>query len=100
MPEQIEQRLSRFYQGVNQIMIAHLYDKFKLELDKLCGWLLKFANRMPEWRKTKPYEFHKLASYEVGLSSTPLLTIEVTFEETRENILNSEDDQDEALKAG
>ena len=30
-------------------MIAHLFEKFKLELDNLLKWLLKFACRLPGW---------------------------------------------------
>lgn len=74
-------------------MNSHLYDKFQHELDKLCSWLLKFANRMPAWRKTKPYELHNLLKYKVDLSSKPLLTIEVSFSETSE--VNSASDGDE-----
>ena len=56
-------------------MIAHLFEKFKFELDRLCAWLLKFADRLPSWRTTKPYGYHNLASYSVDLSPTALLTI-------------------------
>ena len=63
-------------------MIGHLFEKFKAELEKLLCWLLRFANRSAHWRTTKPYEFHKLADYNVSLSEQPLLEVEVTVEAT------------------
>ena len=32
VPEQIDERLCRFYRCVNQTMISHLFEKFKTEL--------------------------------------------------------------------
>ena len=61
-------------------MISHLFQKFKSELEKFLEWLLMFANRLPEWQLTKPYEIHDLASFNVELSENPLLVIEVTVE--------------------
>ena len=45
IPEQIDEKLSRFYQKVNQMMTAHLFEKFHSELLKVLNWLLSFANR-------------------------------------------------------
>jgi hypothetical protein len=62
MLEQIDEKLHRFYKYVNQTMIAHLYEKFRQELNKLLIWFLSFGNRRPEWRRTKPYELKKLGT--------------------------------------
>ena len=75
-------------------MIAHLFEKFKLELDNLLKWLLKFACRLPGWNQTKPYELHKLGMYSFELSTEPLMEIEVTVEAAREIIEQFPDDSD------
>ena len=61
-------------------MIAHLYQKFDLELNKVLKYFLRFANRLTSWRETKAYEFNRLGNYNVELSSKPLIVIVVSVE--------------------
>ena len=82
IPEKIDEKLSRFYHCINQIMVGQLFEKFKSELDKLLRWLLRFANRAIYWQSTKPYELHRLMDYNVSLSEHALLEIEVSVEAT------------------
>ena len=48
-PDQIGSDLRRFYAGINQMMIAQLYEKFLQELEQLLKWLLRFAKRVPNF---------------------------------------------------
>ena len=64
-------------------MVGHLFEKFHCELRKLLEWLLSFGNRLTEWKFTKPYEIAKLDKYDVNLSETSLLVVEVSIEAAR-----------------
>lgn len=65
-------------------MIAHLFEKFELELMKVLDWLLSFANRLSSWQEMKPYEFHELGNRNIDLSPNPLIVIEVGVEQVND----------------
>ena len=60
------------------MMIAQLFEKFLQELEKLLKWFLRFAKRVPNFQRTKPYEYYHLGDYDTELGERPLLVLSLS----------------------
>ena len=60
------------------------------ELEKLLKWFLRFAKRVPNFQKTKPYEFYNLGDYDTELGERPLLVLSLSVNRVLDSYRNEE----------
>ena len=75
--EDLNPFIVRFLKCVQQVEVGHLHIKFKAELTKYLRFLLQFANREAQFRKSPIYRSKDLDKISLEVSHAPLLCIDV-----------------------